>query len=141
MMRKDPRRGLRVIAVFERLAGEQMAYLTTTGRRTGKPHTIEIWFATRDGRVYLLAGGRDASDWVKNIRRSSEVRLRIGSRSTAAKARILSEGTREDALARELLDGKYQGWRAGKRLSSWARTALSVAIDLAPAQRRAATGQ
>ena len=27
------------------LAGETYCYLTTTGRVTGKPHTIEIWFA------------------------------------------------------------------------------------------------
>jgi hypothetical protein len=58
------------------------------------------------------------------------VRLRIGTRSTDAKARIVRTGTPEDLLARELLDGKYQGWHEGKRLSSWARTALPIAIDL-----------
>jgi hypothetical protein len=30
---------------FDDLAGEQYCYLTTTGRVTAKPHTIEIWFA------------------------------------------------------------------------------------------------
>ena len=26
-------------------AGEQFCYLTTTGRVTGRPHEVEIWFA------------------------------------------------------------------------------------------------
>ena len=29
-----------------------------------------------------------------------------------------------------LLAAKYQGWREGGRLSSWARTALPIAIDI-----------
>lgn len=33
------------MAPFERLAAESVAYLTTTGRVSGKPHAIEIWFA------------------------------------------------------------------------------------------------
>jgi len=37
---------------------------------------------------------------------------------------------REDVLERQLLDEKYMSWRPGKRLSSWARNALPVAIDL-----------
>lgn len=115
---------------FERLADESVCYLTTTGRVSGKAHTIEIWFALRDGVVYVLSGGGDGADWVKNIRKDPAVRLRIGTRTVAAKARILRAGTRLDTAAREMLDGKYMGWREGKRLSSWARGALPVAIAL-----------
>jgi deazaflavin-dependent oxidoreductase (nitroreductase family) len=116
--------------MFERLADEDFAYLTTTGRRSGKDHTIEIWFTLHDGRIYLLSGGGDRADWVRNLKKTSAVRVRIGTQSTAAKARVLRAGTKEDALARQLLDGKYQGWREGKRLSGWARNALPVAIEL-----------
>ena len=117
--------------MFERLADKDFAYLTTTGRRTGKEHTIEIWFGLRDGRVYLLSGGGDRADWVRNLKKTPRVRLRIGSQSVNASARILRAGTKEDELARQLLDGKYQGWREGKRLSSWARNSLPVAIEFA----------
>jgi deazaflavin-dependent oxidoreductase (nitroreductase family) len=120
-----------ICEVFERLTNEDFAYLTTTGRRSGRAHTVEIWFAFRDGRVYLLSGGGDRADWVRNLRKDPTVRVRIGTRSTSAKARVLRAGTPEDQLARQLLDGKYQGWRDGKRLSGWARTALPVAIDVA----------
>jgi hypothetical protein len=43
----------------------------------------------------------------------------------------------DDALARELLAAKYQGWRAGAPLSGWARTALPVAVDLGHAEAAA----
>jgi deazaflavin-dependent oxidoreductase (nitroreductase family) len=116
--------------MFERLADKEFAYLTTTGRHTGKEHTVEIWFALRDGRVYMLSGGGDRADWVRNLRKTPRVRLRIGTQAANAKARVLRAGTTEDELARQLLDGKYQGWREGKRLSGWARNALPVAIEL-----------
>jgi deazaflavin-dependent oxidoreductase (nitroreductase family) len=116
--------------VFERLADEDVCYLTTTGRKTGRPHEIEIWFGIRDGTVYLLSGGGNGADWVKNVRTSPTVKVRIKSQTASATARILRRRTTEDTAARELLDGKYMGWREGRKLSSWARGALSVAVDL-----------
>ena len=116
--------------MFERLAGEDMCYLTTTGRRSGRPHEIEIWFGIRDGRLYLLSGGGDAADWVKNLKRSPKVKVRINSQTASGIARVVRPNTKEDTAARELLDGKYMGWREGKRLSSWARGALPVAIEI-----------
>ena len=53
--------------MFERLADNDFAYLTTTGRRTGKEHTIEIWFALHEGRIYMLSGGGDRADWVAEL--------------------------------------------------------------------------
>jgi hypothetical protein len=40
------------------LAGEDFCYLTTTGRVTGRPHTIEIWFALEGGTLYTLSDKR-----------------------------------------------------------------------------------
>jgi len=115
--------------VFERLAGEDFAYLTTTGRRSGKPHRIEIWFAIEDGHLFLLSGGGERADWVRNIRKNGDVRIQVGSQSTQARARVARSGA-EDQRARELLDGKYMGWKQGKRLSSWARGSTPVVIEL-----------
>jgi deazaflavin-dependent oxidoreductase (nitroreductase family) len=116
--------------MFERLADKDFAYLTTTGRRTGREHTIEIWFSLHDGRIYMLSGGGAGADWVRNLRKTPRVRVRIGTQAATATARVIRAGTNEDELARQLLDGKYQGWREGKRLSSWARNSLPVAIEL-----------
>ena len=116
--------------MFERLADQDFAYLTTFGRRTGKAHTVEVWFGLDDRRVYMLSGGGDRADWVRNLRKTPRVRVRVGTRTVTGAARVVRGGTKEDERARELLDGKYQGWRAGNRLSSWARNALPIAIEL-----------
>ena len=98
------------MAPFERLANEDFCYLTTVGRRSGKPHTIEIWFARENGNLYLLSGGGESADWVRNLRKTPAVHVRIGSRTVAAKAREVTAPD-EDALARRLLDEKYMGWK------------------------------
>jgi len=117
------------MAPFERLANKDFCYLTTIGRKTGRPHTVEIWFARENGSLYLLSGGGDSADWVRNLRKSPAVRVSIGSRTVAAKARAIT-APEEDALARRLLDEKYMGWKTGKPLSAWARNALPVKIAL-----------
>ena len=103
-------------------------YVTTTGRRSGNPHTIEIWFAVRGDVVYLLSGGGDASDWVKNLRAHPTVGLRLGDRDLICRARIV-EDPEEDERARRLLVEKYAPRSSGD-LEEWRRTALPVAIEL-----------
>ncbi len=113
------------------LDAADFAYLTTTGRVTGLPRTIEIWFALAGETVYFLSGGRDRSDWVKNARRRAEITVSIADREFAGRARILSAGDTEDGLARRLLLEKY-GPRYAGDLTSWGRTSLPVAVDLLP---------
>jgi deazaflavin-dependent oxidoreductase (nitroreductase family) len=110
------------------LAGEDFCYLTTVGRVTGKPHEIEIWFAIDGHTLYMLSGGRDRSDWVKNLRRTPEVTVQIAREHFEGQARVILE-VEEDALARRLLVEKYE--RRPGSLANWRRTALPVAVDLA----------
>ena len=111
------------------LADEDFCYLTTTGRVTGSPHEIEIWFSLvpETRTLYLLSGGRDRSDWVKNLRRDPEVKVRIAGVEFSGLAREARD-EEEDELARRLLVEKYQSgpWS----LQNWRRTALPVAVDL-----------
>jgi deazaflavin-dependent oxidoreductase (nitroreductase family) len=111
-----------------------MCYLETTGRASGEPREIEIWFAAdpdRD-RIYLLSGGRDRAHWVRNLRRHPQVRVRIAGSWFRGLATEI-EGGPDEAMARRLLAAKYQGWREGSPLSAWARESLPVAIDLVAA--------
>jgi deazaflavin-dependent oxidoreductase (nitroreductase family) len=110
------------------MAADDYCYVTTTGRVSGKPHTIEIWFGLVGTTLYLLAGGRDRSDWVKNLRRDPAVAVRIRDEDFSGVARAVADGE-EDARARALLVEKYQPRYSGD-LTDWGRTALPVAIDL-----------
>jgi deazaflavin-dependent oxidoreductase (nitroreductase family) len=114
------------------VADQEFGYLTTFGRKTGRPHEIEIWFAAAGGKIYMLSGGRDASDWVKNVLANPEVSIRIGDQTFVGMARIITSATEEEDQARRLLAGKYEEWEADKPLSDWAATSLPVAIDINP---------
>jgi len=76
-------------ATLEGLAGRQVLHLTTIGRVTGKPREIEIWFIVCREKFYLFSEHREASGWVKNIRRSPNVSVRIGGRRLKAVAKVL----------------------------------------------------
>lgn len=110
---------------------EEFCYLTTSGRRTGRPHRIEIWFGQRRSTFYLLAGGGRRADWVRNLVASPAVRLRVGDDEFDATARIVEEPD-EDLAARRMLAAKYQGWDEGTPMSDWAAHALAIAIDVKP---------
>jgi deazaflavin-dependent oxidoreductase (nitroreductase family) len=109
------------------LADLDYAYLTTTGRHTGRSHRIEIWFALVDEVVYFLSGGGDRSDWVRNIQVSPEVVVEIGDEQRTRPARIVTDGN-EDQVARGALVSKYTPRYRGD-LEEWGRTSLPVAVD------------
>jgi hypothetical protein len=167
---------------IDALATESFCYVTTTGRRTGNPHRIEIWFGLAEGpgespapkrtrpaspgaanrprssgkirevaaprgpepaspgaasrpstsrrTVYVLSGGREQSDWVRNIVRTPEVTVRIGEQTFGGRARIVSEPA-EERMARDLVFGKYEPRYTGD-LTNWRDRALPIAIDLLP---------
>lgn len=115
--------------LIEALKDEEYCYLTTTGRVSGRPHEIEIWFGQKGGSLYLLSGGGGKSDWVKNLQKNPAVQVRIARHTYLATARIVRDES-EEMMARYLLAEKYQEWDEGKTLSQWARTALPVALDV-----------
>jgi deazaflavin-dependent oxidoreductase (nitroreductase family) len=112
------------------LAREDFCYLTTAGRVTGRPHEIEIWFSLvpETQTLYMLSGGGDRSDWVKNLRRNPEVTVRVADSRFAGLAREARDAE-EDELARRLLVEKYES--SPGRLETWRRIALPVVVDLA----------
>jgi deazaflavin-dependent oxidoreductase (nitroreductase family) len=111
------------------LSSEAFCYLTTAGRITGRPHTIEFWFALEGQTAYLLSGGGRRADWVRNLVRTPGVTLRIGDRTFSGLARLVADPD-EDERARALVQEKYQSGYRGD-LTRWRRSALPVAVDLA----------
>ena len=88
-------------------------YLTTRGRKTGRPREIEIWFTTRDGRYYVIAE-YPTSHWVENLRAHPQAQVRLGSKKLLAQARFLSPDKESD-LYREVqaLSRTKYGWGEG----------------------------
>ncbi len=116
-------------------AGDDYCHLTTRGRVTGQSHEIEIWFALDGSTLYLLSGGGDRSDWVRNLQVTPPVTVRVRDTAYAATARVLGAGTDEDALARRLVYDKFQPRYSGS-LDDWRERSLAVAIDVDDADAR-----
>jgi deazaflavin-dependent oxidoreductase (nitroreductase family) len=96
------------------LAKPQFLYLTTLGWKTGKQHTIEIWFAEHNKRYYIISERLDSAHWVQNIKHNPAVSFSINDNMFKGNARIVDQG-RESTLAAEvlkLMDTKYK-WSQG----------------------------
>ena len=118
------------------MADDDYLYLITTGRRSGQPHRIEIWYADAgDGStVYLLSGGGDRSDWVRNLQADPRCETSIGAPDAQRRpsiARLLHDDPERSAVARQLVYAKYQP-RFDGDLEDWRERSLAVAIELAP---------
>lgn len=87
-------------------------YLTTTGRRTGRPREIEIWFTRQGPRYHLIAEHRERAQWVRNIQADPRVRVRVGARRRAGRARLVRGDTALAAAVRRRSERKY-GWGDG----------------------------
>ena len=112
----------------------QYCYLTTTGRKSGEPREIEIWFGLIGSAVYMLSGSGDDENgpkahWARNILKTPAVTVRIGETTYLGVGRVVERGTEEDASARALVVPKYQAGYAND-LTKWGQTSLVVAAEL-----------
>lgn len=95
----------------------QFLYLTTTGRKSGKPHQIEIWFVPYKGCYYVVTEDPDHTDWVRNIRHNPAVTFSVGSRDApiiAGTGRPLDRAQEPElaSAVTALMNAKYD-WSEG----------------------------
>jgi len=110
------------------VADDDFCYLTTTGRHSGRPHRIEIWYARAGETLYLLAGGARSSDWVQNLIADASVLVELDGVVRAGRGRVI-EVDIEAERARALVFDKYTP-RHPDDLTDWRQRALPIAVDL-----------
>jgi deazaflavin-dependent oxidoreductase (nitroreductase family) len=95
-------------------AEPEFLYLTTTGRRSGTPREIEIWFTVHAGRRYVIAEHGERAHWVRNLQAEPSVSVRVGGERFTARARVVRAEREPDLvrIVRELSERKY-GWGDG----------------------------
>jgi len=102
---------------------QQFLYLTTTGRKTDKPHKIEIWFVARDGKYYLVSEHGVRSHWVQNLKSDPKISFSVGKDTYRGRGHIINR-KKESELAGKitaLMNAKYK-WSEG------------LIVELAPAR-------
>src|SRR5512133_2154649 len=65
--------------------------LTTTGRKTGRPHTIGLQYELIDGRYYLGAADGSRADWYRNILKNPAVEIQVGEKNIPATAEVICD--------------------------------------------------
>jgi deazaflavin-dependent oxidoreductase (nitroreductase family) len=123
-------RGVRRIvdAGLEKVASEKLVHVTTIGRKTRNPHTAELWFAIRNGRVYLSHEGSE-TDWMKNIENNDKILFEIGGKNFTGRARILENGTEEAWEAKVALYEKYYGKASKEIIEDWFSLSRLITIE------------
>jgi deazaflavin-dependent oxidoreductase (nitroreductase family) len=106
-------------------------YLTTTGRKTGRPHEIEIWFGVLDATLYLISGNGPTADWYLNLVADPEVRVRIEGASRDGRARVVSDAGERRRVG-DLMGAKYV-WGGdpdiGLTYDAWCYDVPAVAVE------------
>lgn len=103
--------------------GERILLLTTTGARSGRPHTTPLGFLNgADDQMIVIAsagGGPKNPAWYHNLRANPEVTVESGAFTLTAQARVLAGEERERVFARSVeADPSWQQYqdRAGRTL-------------------------
>jgi len=74
--------------------------LTTIGRRTGLPRTVELRMVYLDGRFYASSATIDNKHWCQNLLKDPMVEVRAGGKRFACQAqRLTDENMRRRVLA------------------------------------------
>ena len=110
-------------ATARALADADELELVTTGRVSGRPHTVRLRFVYDDGVVWVRGGERPsapdasgvrrrrepdrASDWLRNLEQDPRARVRIGDADVEARYEPSADRAADLRRAVELLRGKY----------------------------------
>ena len=82
--------------------------VTTIGRKTGRPHKIEIWFGVIDDTMYLISGNGAGADWYRNALADPSVVVDLGGHTFTARARAVTDPDERRRVG-DLMGDKY-GW-------------------------------
>jgi deazaflavin-dependent oxidoreductase (nitroreductase family) len=116
------------------VSDEAHLYLTTTGRRTGHPHTVELWFAVAQNCVFLSHEGR-YTDWMKNLRHDASVEFEVGHLTFQGRAAFVAR-PEDRNRGQAALYRKYYGDASAEVIDDWFSESTVVEIRCIEASRR-----
>lgn len=90
----------------EAAAKEKEVRLTTTGRSSGKPHTVIIWIGTDGRRLFIRSGQGMKRDWPKNLVARGEATLHLGGEKIRVRPRQVTDPEEARSISR-LVREKY----------------------------------
>ncbi|MGD0689475.1 MAG: nitroreductase family deazaflavin-dependent oxidoreductase [Candidatus Bathyarchaeia archaeon] len=111
-----------------KVRSQKLIHLTTKGRKTGRPHSVELWFAASDGKVFLSHEGKE-TDWMKNIKQNCEVSFEIGGENFTGKGHYINEDPDEAWRCKVALYEKYYEKATKEIIDDWFSLSTLIAIE------------
>jgi deazaflavin-dependent oxidoreductase (nitroreductase family) len=62
----------------DRLSRLNEITITVTGRKSGRPISIPVWFVLEDAKLYLLPVSGSDTQWYKNVLKNPSIRIDAG---------------------------------------------------------------
>ena len=121
------------------LETERTIDITTTGRATGRPHRIEMWFHNLDGQLYLT-GTPGARDWHANLLARPDFTFHLKG-SVRADLRARATPIRDPARRRAILSGLLDRLGHAAELDAWVRESPLVEVEILETEWGAGSGR
>lgn len=118
------------MATLTDLAGAKTLRLTTTGRKSGRKRTAEVWFVVDEEGLLVQAGPQGRRGWYVNLTHDPRVEVTIGDRALRGTAEVLAVGEQERVAA--LFRRKYWLARVARWFGSQIGRGLPVRIRVVP---------
>ncbi len=113
-------------AIRQALASDLTIDITTTGRRSGRPRRLEIWFHEFESRWYIT-GSPGTRDWLANMLANPQFTFHL-KESLQADLAARAIPVREEAERRRVLGGIFAGKDTPEKLES--RVAGSPLVEV-----------
>jgi len=114
-----------VAAALARVRDDSNIEITTTGRKSGKPHTTPIWYVVDGGKVLVQSGKEGKTDWYRNLQKTPTVTLKADEYSFRARGRTLTD-PKDVERVRALFRDKY----TSARVLSWVGSGIGQGLPV-----------
>ena len=88
------------------LQNDNLIEITVTGRSSGRPISLPIWFALDGNTLYLIPVKGSETEWYKNLRKRPSIQLSAHGKTLTASARFLTDQAHLDQVLEKFRD-KY----------------------------------
>jgi deazaflavin-dependent oxidoreductase (nitroreductase family) len=118
---------------LDQYADVECCDVTTVGRRTGRPHEIEIWFIVLDTSLVVVSGGGERADWFRNLQADPRVTVRFGGEVHHGVARVVDDPDERHRIG-DAMCAKYtySDESVGLTAQAWCYEVPAVAVDFPP---------
>jgi len=109
------------------LASERTVDITTTGRKTGQPRRVEIWFHAIEDTIYIT-GSPGKRDWYANLLAQPDLTFHL-KKSVMADLPARAVPITDETERRVLLDEVTSRVGASERIDDWVARSPLVRVE------------